>query len=277
MKEYPSLQSHFKKFPFYIRRSTYIHIALFTISMMVGKIVLFQQQKLMDTNLELIKASVRVDMVAMPKYTLNELKKISSGETEVKKDEISVIASPTEKVIDHEIDVKPKEPDSNSNFEEASNKKRQDFLSKLKKIGNKIIKDNGIQKADKGLHGEKASELKDLVLAGNKLHVGGAMQGEGSEDDMSAYQAYASRLPDLIRPRWRLPSFLLAKKLKARIRVWLAINGEVTRAEVHQTSGDNEFDQRAIDAIKEASPFPRLTDDIAKRGSNGNIILGFPL
>ena len=277
MKEYSEVQSHFKKFPFYIRRSTYIHLALFVISIIAGKIIFIQQQKLMDANLELIKASVRVDMVAMPEYTLNELKNFSSGETEVKKDEVSAVASPVEKVIEHEAVQEPPKPDSSSNFEEASKQKRLDFLSKLKKIGNKKIKDNGSQIAEKGLHGEKASELKNLVLAGNKLNVGTAMQGEGNEDDMSAYQVYASRLPDLVRPHWRLPSFLLAKKLKARIRVWLAMNGEVTRAEVYQASGDNEYDQRAIDAVKGASPFPRLSEEIAKRGSNGNIILGFPL
>lgn len=277
MKEFSVIQSHLKKFPFYLRRSTYIHLALFVISITAGKIIFFQQQKQLNANIELIKSSVRVDMVAMPKHTLNELKNFSSGEIEAKKEEISAVASPEEKTQEHLVAPNPKMADSSSTFEEVNKQKRQNFLSKLKKIGNKKINSNGDQKVEKGLHGEKISELKDLVLAGNKLNVGTALQGEGNEEEMTAYQVYASRLPDLVRPHWRLPSFLLAKKLKARIRVWLAMNGEVTRADVYQTSGDDEYDKHAIDAVKGASPFPRLSEDIAKRGINGNIILGFPL
>ena len=103
------------------------------------------------------------------------------------------------------------------------------------------------------------------------------MFGEGNASDLTAFQVYASRLPDLIRPHWRLPSFLMDKKLKCRIRVWIAQNGDVSRAEVYQSSGDGEYDQRAIEAIRSASPFPRLSEEFGKSGQNGGIALGFPL
>jgi hypothetical protein len=74
------------------------------------------------------------------------------------------------------------------------------------------------------------------VLSGNKISKGTQMYGEGGGGDLTAFQAYATRLPDLIRPHWKLPSFLMNKNLKCRIRVWLNVNGEVTRATVYQTS-----------------------------------------
>ena len=103
------------------------------------------------------------------------------------------------------------------------------------------------------------------------------MYGSGNSADLTAFQVYASRLPDLVRPHWRLPSFLMDKNLKCRIRVWLNLNGEVTRTEVYQSSGEAEYDQRAVEAVKSTSPFPKLSEDYVKRALNGDILLGFPL
>ncbi len=271
-----------KKLPFYLRRSTYVHIALFSLTLIGGKAISLQQEKIREKNMELVQASVRVDMVAMPKYTLNELKNLSSGVEEAKKEEATPApeVKKEEPVVKEELKPEPKveaKPDPTPSFEEASKQKRQNFLSKLKQLGNKKIKSEGNQKADKGLYGEKNTDLKQLVLSGNKLSKGVQMYGDGNSGDMTAFQAYAARLPDLVRPHWRLPSFLLEKKLKCRVRVWIASNGEVTRAEVYQSSGDSEYDQRSIDAVKASSPLPRMTEEFAKRGHNGDILLGFPL
>ncbi|MGZ3810032.1 MAG: TonB family protein, partial [Bacteriovorax sp.] len=162
-------------------------------------------------------------------------------------------------------------------FEEANKQKRQNFLSKLKQIGKKKINGAGNQKAEKGLYGEKDSDLKQLILSGNKLSKGVQIYGDGNSGDMTAFQVYAARLPDLVRPHWRLPSFLMEKKLKCRVRVWISSNGEVFRAEVYQSSGDSEYDSRAVEAVKSSSPFPRLAEEFTKRGLSGDILLGFPL
>lgn len=281
MRVYPSRAFLGEKLHFYVRRSTYIHVGLLVLTLVGGKIVLTQQDKMREKNMELVQASVRVDMVAMPKYTLNELKNLSSGVEEAKKEEATPApeAKKEEPVVKEEPKAEPAvdKTDSSPTFEEANKLKRQNFLSKLKQIGNKKINSEGNQKAEKGLYGEKSTNLKNLVMAGNKLNKGTAMYGDGNSADLTAFQVYAGRLPDLVRPHWRLPSFLLEKKLKCRIRVWLAINGEVKRAEVYQSSGDGEYDQRAIEAIRAASPFPALSEEFGKRGLNGDIALGFPL
>ena len=275
-------------FNFFLRRSTYVHGLLILCTLTGGKIAFDIQQKEREKNLELIQASVRVDMVAMPTQTLNEMKNLSSGVEEAKKEEKApVVVEKT--VAKEESKEEPKEepkitekadPTDNSEaFQEAQVKKRLDFLSKLKNIGNKKVdatRDN-TQKAEKGLYGEKDTSLKNLVLSGNKLSKGTAMYGDGNAAEMTAFQAYASRLPDLVRPHWKLPSFLMDKNLKARVRVWLNMSGEVTRATIYQSSGDSEYDQRAVDAVKTASPFPALSEEFGKRVLNGDILLGFPL
>lgn len=284
MKVYENRTFMGKKFPFYLRRSSYVHIALFSLTLIGGKVITEQQEKLREKNMELVQASVRVDMVAMPKYTLNELKNLSSGVEEAKKEVPTPTVEtkkeePKPEPVKEEPKPEPKvvEKEATPSFEEAAKLKHQDFLSKLKQIGNKKINSAGNQKAEKGLYGEKNTNLKQLVLAGNKLSKGVQMYGDGNSGDMTAFQAYAARLPDLVRPHWRLPSFLMDKKLKCRVRVWLASNGEVARAEVYQSSGDGEYDQRAVEAVKSSSPFPRLSEEFAKRGQSGDILLGFPL
>lgn len=270
-------------FKFYLRRSGYIHIALVACTLISGKVAFDLQQAERDKNMELIHASVRVDMVAMPTQTLNELKNLSSGVEEAQKEEKTEIVKEAEKVVvkeepKEEPKVVDKTPDDTEAFQEAqAAKKRQNFLSKLKTIGNKKVESEGTQKAEKGLYGDKESALKNLVLSGNKLNAGSAMYGDGAGGDLTAFQAYASRLPDLVRPHWKLPSFLMDKNLKCRVRVWLNPNGEVGRAIVYQSSGDAEYDQRAVDAVKAAAPFPALKDEFGKRAQNGDILLGFPL
>lgn len=268
-------------FGFFLRRSTYVHAALVASTLIGGKIAFNITQAEREKNLELIQASVRVDMVAMPTHTLNELKNLSSGVEEAAEEEKSpeVIKEAAKVETKEEVVEKAEvKTDSGPAFEEAqAAKKRQDFLSKLKTIGNKKVDSTGTQKTEKGLYGDKESALKNLVLSGNKLSKGTQMYGDGGGGDMTAFQAYATRLPDLVRPHWKLPSFLMDKNLKCRIRIWLSMSGEVTRAVVYQSSGDNEYDQRAVEAVKAAAPFPALKEEFGRRAQNGDILLGFPL
>ena len=269
-------------FNFFLRRSGYVHILLVLTTLVGGKVAFNFQQAEREKNLELIQASVRVDMVAMPTHTINELKNLSSGVEEAKKEEKTEVVKEEPK---EEVKEEPKEVNKAAEkaaadevaFEEAQAKKRKDFLSKLKTIGNKKVESEGKQQAEKGLYGEKDSALKNLVLSGNKLKSGTQMTGEGNAGELTAFQAYTIRLPDIVRPQWRLPSFLADKNLKCRIRIWLNPNGEVTRLAVHQSSGEPEYDQRAMDAIRAAAPFPQFNDSFGRRIQNGDVILGFPL
>lgn len=263
-----------EKFPFYLRRSFYIHCAIAMLTLVGGKIVITSAQKLRNENLELIKSSVRVDMVAMPTQTLEELKAMTPDQAatpEPVKEEIKSEPAPESKP---EVKEAVKE-NSKDDFQEAGKAvedKRQSFLTKLKQLSNKKLpkKKESSKVADN-------QQLKQLVLAGNRLSKGTEAYGDSRGGDQTAFQAYVSRLPQKVKPFWRLPSFLLNKKLKCRVRVWISMSGHVSRAEIYQTSGDNEFDQKALDAVNSASPFPELSEEFGKRALNGEILLGFPL
>lgn len=269
-------------FNFFLRRSSYIHVVLVLVMLVSGKVAFNFQQAERDKNLQLIQASVRVDMVAMPTHTINELKNLSSGVEEAQKEEKTEVVKeePKEEVKEEPKEINKAAEKAAANelaFEEAQAKKRKEFLSKLKTIGNKKVESEGKQKADKGLYGEKDNALKDLVLSGNKVQKGSQMYGDGNYTQLTEYQAYVTRLPDIVRTNWSLPSYLADKKLKCRIKVALNSSGQLTRVSVHQSSGENEFDQRAIEAVKASAPFPTFNEGLVKNTQNIEVILGFPL
>ena len=266
-----------KKFPFYVRRSFYVHAFLLSLTLVSGKVIIEKRKAIQEKNLELVEASVRVDMVAMPKYTLNELKNVSSGVEDAKKEEAAPQESKTEtKVEKEEVKEAAKENPNELALLEESKKKRQDFLSKLKEIGSKKVKANGDQKAEKGLGGEKATALKELVLAGNKVSSGVAITGNGNTAEMTAFQVYVAKLPDRIRPHWRLPTFLMGKKLRCLVLVKLDSSGNLIRAEIYKSSENPEYDQKALEAVRSTS-FPTVSNEFKDKLKDDGVLLGFPL
>jgi TolA protein len=262
------------RFPFYLRRSFYIHCALVLLTLVGGKIVISEQLKLRNENLKLIRASVRVDMVAMPTQTLEELKAMTpenQATLEPAKVEVKAEVKPEVKEEVKEV-AKAALKNDVQEIAKAEADKRQDFLAKLKKLSGKKI-----TKAKPQGPSAEDQQLKKLVLAGNRLSKGTETYGDSNNGEQTAFQTYIARLPQRVKPYWRLPSFLLEKKLKCRVRVWIAMSGQVTRSEIYQSSGDSEYDQKALDAVKSASPFPALSEEFGKHALNGEILLGFPL
>lgn len=204
---------------------------------------------------ETIQSSVKVDVVGMPKLTVQELKEfkasdIQKGETEDPK----AMTEPVEEVTEEKVDL-------------------GNLLSNLSK--KKVIKKRRNKKKFGNVLSQK--ELKSLVLEGNKISSGESVVGDSLENSRTALGQYASTLPSHVRPFWKLPSYLLNKGLSARVRVFLSDSGKVLRTEILKSSGVDDFDQRALRAIKQANPFPAPESNIAKLTTSGAIVLGFPL
>ncbi len=115
------------------------------------------------------------------------------------------------------------------------------------------------------------------MIQGNKISEGVSLTGSGASASNGEFERYVDSLPNFIRPHWRLPSYLLGKELRCRIRVYISEDGRLLRAIIHESSGEEEYDNKAIEAVKSASPFPGLGKEYAKRGVDGEILLGFPL
>ncbi len=278
LKHHNTYQHIRQNFYVYLKRSFFIHTIIIILAFISTRQMVMNALKLKKENLELVQASVRVDMVAMPKYTLAELKNVSAGVEEAK-EENSNDKEDASAAVNKALEAKKaaqEENDKEALFEEENKKKRSNFLSKLKEIGSKDLSDKN-KSREKGLNGENSSKLKNLVLAGNKLSTGVQIYGSGNSASMTLFGAYVASIPDRVRPHWRLPSFLMGKNLRCRVRVWLNIDGSVRKAEVYESSGNPDYDQRSVEAVHSASPFPSLKDEFKNRALNGDILLGFPL
>jgi TonB family protein len=205
--------------------------------------------------------AIRVDVVGMPKMTLQELKKLSLGEGGSSISEEEQVESSETK---DESDISFKKKGRN-----LSDILRSEALKKIS------LKEDD-QKSGKGGKGKIKGDLSELVLEGNKISKGMAIIGDSRGMVMGPFGQYVSSIPDFVRPNWKLPATLLDSNLNCRVRIYLNGDGKLEKAELFESSGNKEYDKRAIQAVMNSS-FPKPSKEIIDKVRSGNILLGFPL
>ncbi len=265
-------ENSFNKFLIY---SVSSHVSLLLI-IIIAKVIsgfIFGMNKM---TLNLAQSSIRVDVVAMPTLSLKELRALESEINETKIEE-----SKTEKV-EKTIEEKNEETSKLEYLKEQEQKDKKEFLSLLKDLG-KTKLNNKAEAPSKGksklaLDNKMKQELQKLVIAGNKVSKGSSLTGETiSDKEASEFNSYIVKLPDIIRPYWQLPSYLKDQDLKCRIRVHLSPDGAIIKTTIYESSGNEDYDLRALKSIQAAAPFPFVTPEIVDRVKTGDIVLGFPL
>lgn len=228
--------------------------------------------------IEIIQSSVRVDVVGMPKFTVQELKEMQKNaapaEPEAKPQEVpaKVAEAPKEEVKedvvkegDLVIEEQKKKADFNNLLSSYSSKKVQKKEAPAAKPANTVVSGRGNKIID------------NLILEGNRVSAGSALVGDITNEASSEFSSYVQGMPEKVRVHWKLPSYLLNQNLKCRIKVYLSANGNLMKSEIVESSGVEEFDSRAMRAIKDASPFPAPSKDVGARLATYGIILGFPI
>ncbi|MFZ8933183.1 MAG: TonB C-terminal domain-containing protein [Bacteriovoracaceae bacterium] len=241
---------HEKSLNYFTGISFLVHLLIFILFILFSNLSKNQKIEFVE-----VLPAVRVDVVAMPKLTLQELKNIKVGDE----------SPPPES--------KPNDKGSGPEFLKKGKKKS--LMDLLKKQANKKVglKPSKVKKSGKTSTGINLSEL---ILEGNKISKGSAIIGTRAAQANTEVTKYVSSLPDFVRPHWRLPSYLIDLDLNCRIRIFLNSRGELIRSEVFKSSGNKEYDQRAMSAIK-LSQFPDPKGDAKDLAAQGKIILGFPL
>lgn len=248
--------------------SLFIHLVLCLFFFMIEYI--WNKSDPIDlSKIKMLQSAVRVDIVAMPKYTLKELESMTESSQGATK----------------EIPKAVKESQASTNDksegpEFIDNVKKINLQEMLKNISKKKIKKKSKNNAIDGKITETSigeSELKRLLIAGNKLSKGTSLTGEISSEDLSEYEKYIFDLPDIIRPYWKIPSYLKNQELKCRIRVYIGKEGQLLKTEIFESSQSEEYDHLALLSIKKASPFPAPPEKFLNKVVQGEIILGFPL
>ncbi len=205
---------------------------------------------------KVVQTAVRVDVVGMPKMTLQELKKLDLNPSAVEIDDSKKMAKSNEM----------------SEVEFKKVKKKVNLNNLLKNFSTKKVVKN--KKKEKSIQQKK---LQQLILEGNKVSKGQSVSGEDQSAIDEVFLDYIRTLPDRIRPFWKLPSYLIERGLQCRLRVFIASDGKVLKIELFESSGEAEYDQLAIDAVKKTQKFPKPNSSILARVTAGEVLLGFPL
>ncbi|HXH76025.1 MAG TPA: TonB family protein [Bacteriovoracaceae bacterium] len=247
-----------------------IHGALILAAYLGGQIVL---NVFKNNDVEIIRASVRVDVVGMPKFTIQELRDLQQNAAAVEPEVVKGEVEPEKPKVEEAPDVIKKGDIVIQ--EKGSEKKRSSFLNILSDYSSKKVDKKERAKGKKEGIGKK--NLESLMVEGNRLSKGSALVGDFTDEASSEFASYVQSLPELIRQFWKLPTYLLDKDLRCRIKVYLSGAGQLIKLEVYESSGQAEFDSRAEKAIRDAAPFPKPSDAVGARLNSSGIILGFPL
>lgn len=233
-----------------------VHIGLVLIVIVINEIMgwTFFQSK--NSQLELIQSSVRVDIVEMPKFTVQELKQMKVEPAPVAEEKVE---SPV-----------------NEEKEAAEPESKVDLSNILNSLSKKEVK----QRPAKKIQGKVVDKtaIKKLILEGNKVSKGASAVGDSYAQEQTQFNSYIANLPDYVRPNWKLPSYLLERaELNCRIKIFIDSSGKIVRAEILSSSGVSEYDQKALQAIRSTGNLPPPPQEILSKVVSGKVVLGFPL
>lgn len=208
---------------------------------------------------DFVQSAVRVDVVAMPKLTVQELKNMAPQMPAADKAD----TSPDESSAQSKSDV------------EFKTDKKVELSSLLSNLSKRNV-EKSKKKKKKG-PSLSAKELNSLVMEGNKVSAGQSLVGDSLAEAQGEYAEYVAAIPSFVRPYWKLPSYLIEKDLRARIKIYISENGKIVKSEVYESSGVAEFDNRALSALKETGILPVPEKSIRSMLASGKVVLGFPL
>jgi TonB family protein len=89
-------------------------------------------------------------------------------------------------------------------------------------------------------------------VRGNQVSSGDALRGLARME----HQAYLGTIKTAVKSHWNLPGWMTTANLSARVRLYVDANGNVIKKMISKSSGNEEYDARALGAVEAASPLP---------------------
>ncbi len=187
-------------------------------------------------------------------------------ELEKKKLEADLKKKEEEKKIVEEKKLEEKKKKEEEKLKEDQNKKKlKEELEKkaeAEKQKEKLAKEKEKKDRDRRLS-ELAKEIKSKQYEGESVNAGGegfgaarlgGQAGGGGTLAPYAKVAYQNELQQHVKSGWRWMS--RATRLRTLVRVKIQPSGEVSDVRVEQSSGNSNFDDSVVRAVRKASPVP---------------------
>jgi len=149
-------------------------------------------------------------------------------------------------------------------------------LDKIKKLEREEREKKVLDNIKEEVAQEEAKEQRQAkltkLLKGNAVSPGSSLHGLAK----SEFNEYLGALQNHVNEHWNLPEWLQNDNLKASVTVYIDFRGVVTKRVLVTSSGDSRFDDLALKAVDEASPFPQPPPKFVDVVKVDGITLKFP-
>lgn len=144
-------------------------------------------------------------------------------------------------------------------------KSQKHALDKLKAM-------EALEKIQEEVGKEKSAKAKSPIVAGNQVNAGNALSGL----ERIEYDRYFEELQKKILSQWSIPQWLADNDLKAKVLVLIDERGYVLKKIFRQSSGNEIFDAKVMEAIDSSSPLPPPPQRLRGLLSTSGIVFNFP-
>lgn len=218
-----------------------------------------------------LSQAVRVDMVGLPdKINPNEMpqKVLDILKEKVAEEAKKVEPKPEPEEIKKEKKVELPKKEMKAEPETINLKKakatQKSALEKLKAM-------SAIEKLRQEVNNEPVTR-KPVIVKGRVISAGSSLTGL---DKLQA-DNYLQNLDGHIKQYWSLPQWLTNKNFKARVLVKFDASGKVLSKQIVQPSGEPAYDDYCLQAIDQATPFPKFIEKFSEKYSKDGVVIGFP-
>ena len=189
---------------------------------------------------------ISVDVVGLPNILKKDIPLVNKEET------------PEEEPVEKKAEMTL--PDAKQTAE-----KKKSLISKIK---------DAVTKEDNYL--TKIKIIKGLnVQKGSSVGTSTSGTGIGINSDAVPANPYFGTIKEYIRAYWKVPNWIKKDGLNTLVVVRISDDGNIRELNISKSSGNSEFDELALNSVKNAAPFPKPPVSIKELLDNG-IILSFP-
>ncbi len=212
-------------------------------------VVLVVRAVFMPTEILRSEQAIRVDMVALPdkQATLPVEQPKAESKPEPPPPEPVQESKPDKKPepLPVKVEAKPKIDTNKINLEKT--KKAQELavkrLQALAQVEEQL-------KAEKSK--TKVEPRKNAPIKGNEKVAGNSLSGIARLD----FDSYDASLDAHVKKYWALPEWLRNAKLRMRVKIYIDASGNLLKKQIISESKNPMFNERVLDAIERATPFP---------------------
>lgn len=183
---------------------------------------------------------LRVDLVALPDLTPQEMVRMQKAAARPQKEE----------------------------------KSSKETLSSKDRVANALARLRAIRDASEQRDAQDRQAKAPEVVKGNVLTRGQSLSEHARE---TGEASYLDVVRDRLEANFALPVWLKRLDPKARILLQISASGSVIRLSFVESSGNAEYDRIVRQTVEDAQPFPAPDDGIADRIASEGIVIDFPL